>query len=89
MNTNTKAVHQHLLANNIKCNVKYIAKGSMKNTYRLWNRDRGWNVELANQLNSLGFRGFDHQSLHEFSSNGSQMCVFVCVNTNKKIPTEA
>ncbi len=56
---------------------KYIRKGSMKGTWRLYNLNTTWTEELANKLNGLGFNDFDHKPLGKYSGNGGRFSVFV------------
>lgn len=61
----------------IDARVKYIWKGSLRGTWRLYNPRVEWTQELADKLNRLGFRDFDGKPLHQFSGNGGVFSVFV------------
>ena len=76
MRSENKRMKAYLAANGVKATPKWIAKGSMKHVWRLWDR-RPWTKELAQQLNALGFRNWDGGPLGEFSGNGGSFCVFV------------
>ena len=58
-----------------------IKDGSMRGCWRLYLKTRDgwakWTPEVAESLNSLGFRGFDNQPLSWLSGNGSYWQTFV------------
>lgn len=57
--------------------VKYISSGSMKGCWRFYDKNCGWNQEVQERLEDLGFRGFDGCPLNQFSGNGGRFSVFV------------
>lgn len=61
----------------IECRVKYIADGSLKGCWRLFNPKMIWSKALAYRLNDMGFVGFDGCALDEYSGNGGVFSVFV------------
>jgi hypothetical protein len=63
--------------NGIDCTPKYMWDGSLKGTWRLYNKDQKWTPELTAKLTSLGFVGLTHEPLHEYSGNGGMFSVFV------------
>ncbi len=56
---------------------KYLAAGSMKGCWRLYNKTQQWTDELCQRLTELGFVDFDGRPLNKFSGNGGAFCVFV------------
>jgi hypothetical protein len=72
-----KRMQDFLAENGIICRVKYIAKGSMKKTWRLYNPKVKWSLALGKQLEDLGFKDYDNKNFTEFSGNGGGFCVFV------------
>jgi hypothetical protein len=66
-----------LAQNGIECRVFYIADGSMKRTWRLYNPKTKWSIDLADKLFSLGFVNFDGGHFDLYSRNGGVFCVFV------------
>ena len=68
----------YLTANNITgVRVKRILKGSLGGTWRLYKPTQPWSIEVAEKLNSLGFRDFDGRMLGRHSGNGGEFSVFV------------
>jgi hypothetical protein len=67
-----------LKENGITTKVKFIADGSLKSTWRLYNPKIKWfdNPELWELLNHLGFRDFDGTTLTRFSGNGGIFSIF-------------
>ncbi len=61
----------------IEATPKWIATGSMKGTWRIYNKSLLWTDELREKLTAIGFTGFDGKPLQQFSS-GSRFQVFVC-----------
>ncbi len=86
MRPENKRMQEFLKSNGINAVPKYIATGSLAPSWRLYNRitkeDRGlasyqkWDMELANKLTALGFRGL-HGALGNFDGNGGVFSVFV------------
>jgi len=72
-----KRMRNWLKRKGIDASVKYLWKGSMRGTWRLYNPKEKWTQELADKLSRLGFRGFDGKPLHQFSGNGGMFSVFV------------
>ena len=65
--------------------VKYMEKGSLRGSYRLYSRPRGgefadydkWTPEVYERLNSLGFRNLWGSPLDRFDGNGGLFSVNV------------
>ena len=72
---NTK-MEELLLNHGIKARVKYIWKGSMKRTWRIYGNQE-WTESLRKQFTTLGFTDFDCKPLRQFSSNGGRLALFV------------
>ena len=71
-------MQEFLAANGIKAHAKFIWDGSLKGTWRLWDRHgQRWNPILADRLTALGFRDYDGRMLGNSSGNGGAFCVFV------------
>jgi len=68
---------EFLAKHGIKCQVKYIWNGSLRGTWRLYNKNEKWTPELMKKLTDLRFKGFDRNPLTEYSGNGGVFSVFV------------
>lgn len=68
---------QFLQSHGIDAIPKYIRDGSLRGTWRIYQRDGKWSQELADKFNELGFQDFDYSPLGEFSGNGGMFQVFV------------
>ena len=72
---------QKMLADNgIKCRVKFINKGSMRGTFRLYDPKTTWygNAELQQKIISLGFQpSCPAYPIGDFSGNGGAFSVFL------------
>lgn len=66
-----------LEANGIEAMPKYISTGSLGGCWRLYNHEQKWTPELSSKLSALGFLGFDHKPLNQYSGNGGLFSVFV------------
>jgi len=77
MRPENKRMKQFLSEKDITADVKWIATGSLKRNWRLYNPDQKWTPELTKKLTELGFVGFDNKPLHKFSGNGGMFSVFV------------
>ncbi len=77
MLSHNKQMQDFLRANGIEAIPKWIDKGSLKRTWRLYNRKIKWSEELAAKLNSLGFVDYDGKSPGKLSGNGGIFSVFV------------
>jgi len=77
MREENKRMQEFLQSHGIKARAKYLDKGSMKHTWRLYNMDKRWTPTLQDKLTSLGFTDFDGRSLNEYSGNGGLFSVFV------------
>lgn len=73
---NTK-MKQFLAGHGIKCTPKRIDNGSLKGTWRLYQKGERWTETLIEQLSLLGFVDLHHKPLGRFSGNGGWFCVFV------------
>lgn len=72
-----KIIQDFLRKNGIIARVKRIDKGSLSNTWRLYNPNEKWTEELGLKLEDLGFRDFDGKPFNRFSGNGGVFSVFV------------
>ncbi len=72
-----KQMQDFLKANGIEAIPKCIPDGSLKRTWRLYNKKMKWSEELASQLNNLGFVDYAGKPLRRFSGNGGMFSVFV------------
>ena len=71
-----KRMQEFLAAHGIVARAKWLSTGSLKRTWRLWQRCT-WTPELAAKLNALGFVDYNNKPLGQFSGNGGTFCVFV------------
>lgn len=71
-----------LKANGIDASVKLIEKGSLKGSWRLYNKDVTWygNKALQSKLTELGFLGYFGKPLNDFEGNGGVFMVFLRYN---------
>ena len=81
MRPENKQMQIFLKQNGIDAIPKYINKGSLRGTWRLYNYKTKWSITLANKLNNLGFRDFDGKPLARFSGNGGIFQVFIRVSS--------
>lgn len=70
-------MQQFLAANGIDCTPKYIRDGSLRGSWRLYNRDFYWTTLLAEKLNHLGFTNIFGKPLDLTDGNGGCFSVFV------------
>jgi len=77
MRPENKRMQEYLRQNGIEATPKYIATGSLKQTWRMYDLKQNWTLELANKLNNLGFAGIDDKLLGKYSGNGGLFSVFV------------
>ena len=77
MRVENKRMQAFLKQHDIEATPKYISTGSLRGTWRLYNLKQLWNMELAQQLNELGFVDFNGRPLAQFSGNGGFFAVFV------------
>ena len=66
-----------LAKNGIKATPKYLSTGSLKGTWRLYNRGTEWSEELMNKFIALGFKDFEGKELSKYSGQGREFSVFV------------
>lgn len=88
MRIENKKMVEFLKANGIKARAKYIATGSLKGTWSLYEPNTDWydNTELQEKLTALGFTNFRGAPLDKFSGNGGRFQIFA-VSTNVVMPT--
>ena len=77
MRIENKRMKDLLQTHGINAIPKRIFNGSLKKTWRLYNPDALWNIELANKLNNLGFANYNNKPLDGLDGNGGRFCVFV------------
>lgn len=71
-----KRMREFLLSHGIDAMPMWIKDGSLKNTWRLYNRGIKWSLELAQKLNSLGFSASRREPFGLFDGNGGVFSVF-------------
>ena len=76
MRPENKRMKTFLMQNGIDAMPKYIATGSLKQTWRLYNLKQQWTVGLCKKLNDLGFVGLDNKPLDKYSGNGGLFSIF-------------
>jgi len=76
MKQENKEMQDFLKSHGIDARVKRIDKGSLRETWRLYNPALKWTPELSKKLTGLGFRDFDGKSFTMFSGNGGIFSVF-------------
>ena len=77
--TPANALMKELLAENgIKATPKYISDGSLKRSWRLYEKNTNWwdNTELWAKLTAIGFVDFDGKPLSKLSGNGGVFSIF-------------
>ena len=69
---------QLLKENDIKATPKYISDGSLKGTWRIYDRNTKWyaNEDLWEKLTEMGFVDADHKPLASYSGNGGMFSIF-------------
>jgi len=73
---NALQIKKFLKNNNIICNVKYIDKGSLKGTYRLY-KNMEVNPYIIQKLNDLGFVNISDKKIDIYNFNGGIFSIFV------------
>lgn len=76
MRPENKRMQEFLKKNGVDAMPKWISTGSLKRSWRLYNLDEKWTLELADKLTSLGFRGLNGP-LGQYNGNGGMFSVFV------------
>lgn len=79
MKIENKRMKEFLSANGIEATPKFLAAGSIKGCWRLYNHKVEWfdNTELQEKLTALGFTNYEGKPLNNFSGNGGRFSVFV------------
>ena len=77
MRQENERMQKWLKGQGIEAKAKYLFKGSMKNTWRLYNPEIPWTKELWEKLNGLGFTDAFYKPLGQFSGNGGMFSTFV------------
>jgi 2-phospho-L-lactate transferase/gluconeogenesis factor (CofD/UPF0052 family) len=88
MRIENKNMQAFLNENGVTARVKYLDKGSLKGTWRLYEPKTDWynNTGLINRLTALGFTNYDGEPLTKFSGNGGTFQIFARA-TNVVLPT--
>jgi hypothetical protein len=88
MRIENKKMQEFLKSNGVKARVMYIATGSLKGSWRLYEPKTDWynNTELQDKLTALGFTNYDGGPLTKFSGNGGTFQIFARA-TNVVLPT--
>lgn len=76
MRPENKSMKKLLMERGIDARVKLIRTGSLAGTWRLCNLRLRWTEEIAEKLETLGFRDFDGKPFNKFSGNGGYFSVF-------------
>lgn len=76
MRPENKKMQAWLRGNGISARAKLIRTGSLKGTWRLYNPNLHWTEEIAEKLESLGFRDFDGKPFNKFSGNSGYFSIF-------------
>jgi hypothetical protein len=77
MRPENKRMTEFLANHGIHARVKYIPNGSLRGCWRLYDGVQLWTQSLQDQLNELGFVGFNNKRLWLYSGNGGVFSVFV------------
>lgn len=77
MLAHNKAMKVILQTAGIECTPKRLDTGSMRGTWRLYNKKLTWSDSLTNALSRLDFKDFDGKELSWLSGNGGSFQVFV------------
>ena len=75
MNIENQEMKKWLKSRGIDATPKWLPDGSLKYSWRLYNKKTKWTIELANKLNKLGFLGHDFKPLGLFSGNGGMFSI--------------
>ena len=72
MRLENKRMQSELATQGIKARVRYIWRGSMRDTWRIWGKGQTWydNTSLQNTIRAMGFRDFDGSLLDNYSGDG-------------------
>lgn len=72
-----KLMKELLAANGIKAMPKYLPDGSMKGTWRIYDKHTKWfdNPELWAKLTAIGFVDYDHKPFTQYSGNGGTFSI--------------
>ena len=76
MRPENKRMQEFLRKNGVEAKVKYIQDGSLKKTWRLFNRSQLWSDWHIKKLTELGFTDNSNKPFTEFSGNGGMFSVF-------------
>ena len=78
MRPENKRMKEFLMANGFARVIpKYIATGSLKRCWRLYDKYQKWSLDIAKRLNDLGFMNFAGKPLDIYDGNGGMFSVFV------------
>jgi hypothetical protein len=86
MRPENQKMKQYLSENGIDVMPKFIWDGSLKGTWRLYNRNLVWhdNTPLWEKLTSLGFKDYNGDPLSWLSGNGGLFSVFARFDRTKE-----
>lgn len=74
-----KDMQSYLKRHGIECVPKRLDKGSMRGTWRLYQKGAELHAQDIEKLTELGFLDYDGKPLNWLSGNGGGWCVFVIV----------
>ena len=78
MKPENKRMKEFLMANGFARVIpKYLASGSLKRCWRLYDKYQKWSLDIAKRLNDLGFMNFTGKPLDIYDGNGGMFSVFV------------
>jgi hypothetical protein len=60
----------------IKCDPMYLQAGSLKHSWRLYNRGQKWTNQLIDSFTLLGFKSYNGEPLSQHSGNGGTFHIF-------------
>lgn len=71
-----KKMQELLKKYGIDCMPKYLPDGSLKHSWRLYNRELKWTDQLRESFSLLGFKSYDGDPLNQYSGNGGMFHIF-------------
>ena len=68
MKAHNTSMKKYLADNGIIAIPKYIEKGSLSGSWRIYGKGQFWSEQLAKKLTDIGFKDFDWKPLDKFSA---------------------
>lgn len=78
-----RRMKEYLRIHGIEATPKYIETGSLKGTWRFYNKQTKWTIELGHKFEEIGFLDFDGRQFQPFAGNGGLLMIFATLNPNK------